>query len=98
DATTALPTSSGSWTSASSTNQTPSGKLRPTSMATRIARRVLPTPPGPTRLTRRTDVSFFLSSASSRRRPTKLVDSAGRLPEWRVGLAIVVGRYYRQQL
>ena len=33
-------------------------------------------------------VSFFLTSASSPRRPTKLVASAGRLPERRAGLAM----------
>src|SRR5689334_1752287 len=58
------------------------------SAAARIASRVLPTPPGPARLTRRASVSFFLISASSRRRPMKLVASAGRLPECRAGLAI----------
>ena len=49
----------------------------------------MPTPPGPTRLTRRAVVSFFLISPSSRRRPTKVVASAGRLPERCLGLAIL---------
>src|SRR5207245_5398720 len=35
----------------------------------------------PTRLTRRAEASFLLSSASSRRPPMKLVTSADRLPE-----------------
>ena len=56
--------------------------------AARIASLVLPTPPGPARLTRRASVSFFLTSASSRRRPTKLVASAGMLPARRAGLAM----------
>jgi hypothetical protein len=34
-------------------------------------------------------VSLFLSSASSERRPIKLVASVGRLPERRIGLAMV---------
>ena len=90
---TALSTRAGSRTSASSTSQAPSGKARARSVPLRIARRVLPTPPGPTRVTRRTVASFFRSSASSRRRPTKLVASAGRLPRRRVGLAMVTARY-----
>ena len=77
---TALLTSAGSWSSASSTSQAPPAKPRPRLVAMRIARRVLPTPPGPTRLTRRAVASFLLASASSWRRPTKLVVSAGRLP------------------
>src|SRR5215472_3815952 len=85
---TAVPTSEGSRTSASSTSQAPLEKPRPRSVAIRAASRLLPTPPGPTRLTRRAVVSFFLSSASSRRRPMKLVASAGTLPERRVGLAM----------
>jgi hypothetical protein len=66
---------------------------RPMSFAIRIASRVLPTPPGPTRLTRRADKSILLSSASSWRRPTKLVASAGRLPEWCLGLAMLSRDY-----
>src|SRR6267143_1335974 len=86
---TALVTSVGSRMSASSTSHAPPGNPRARSVAIRIARRVFPTPPGPTRLTRRTAPSFFLSSASSRCRPMKVVASAGRLPTWRVGLAMV---------
>ena len=65
-------------------------ETRDISVAARIARRVFPTPPGPTRLTRRPSVSIFLTSASSRRRPMKLVASAGRLPERRAGLAMTL--------
>ena len=92
---TALSTRPGSRTSASSTSHAPSGKARARSVPIRIARRVLPTPPGPTRVTRRTVASFFRSSASSRRRPTKLVASAGRLPRRRVGLAMVTSTVLR---
>src|SRR5258705_1683378 len=53
----------------------------------RTASRVLPTPPGPTRLIRRAPASFLLASASSYRRPTKLGASAGRLPDRWVSLA-----------
>ena len=60
----------------------------------RTAKRVLPTPPGPTRLTRHDTLSFLRSSASSPRRPTKLVASAGRLPERRLGLAIILRSIY----
>src|SRR5207244_5239265 len=75
--------------SASSTSQAPSANPRARSAAARNASRVLPTPPGPTRLTSRLVLSFFLISASSRRRPTKLVVSAGKFPNrWR-GLAIL---------
>ena len=87
-ASTALATSPGSRTSASSTSQAPAGKALLRSVAARSARRVLPTPPGPTRLTIRALASFLRSSASSRLRPTKLVASAGRLPRRRTGLAM----------
>jgi hypothetical protein len=70
-------------------SQAPSAKPRPRSAAARTARRVLPTPPGPTRLTRRAVVSLCLISPSSRRRPTKLVSSAGRLPDGGLDLAMV---------
>ena len=50
---TALVTSSGSRRLASSTSHTPSGIPRLRSVADRSAKRVLPTPPGPTRVTMR---------------------------------------------
>ena len=43
-------------------------------------RDILPTPPGPTKVTRRVLVNAAFTSVSNRRRPTKLVDSAGSLP------------------
>ncbi len=49
------------------------------------ARRDLPHPGGPVSVTRRTVPSFFCRSASSRSRPTKLVDSWCRLPASCVG-------------
>ena len=85
----ACPTSAGSLTSASSTTHAPPGNPRTRSVAARIASRVLPTPPGPTRLTSRAPASFDRTSASSRRRPTKLVASAGRLPGRRAVLAML---------
>ncbi len=51
---TAEATRAGSRTGARGTNQTPSGKAPATSSATRSASRVLPTPPGPVRVSRRT--------------------------------------------
>lgn len=64
------------------------GKRRAGSVAARIASRVLPTQPGPTRLIRWPEVSLFLSSAGSLRRPIKLIASAGRLPDLRLGLTL----------
>ena len=43
-------------------------------------RDILPTPPGRTKVTRRVLVNAAFTSVSNRRRPTKLVDSAGSLP------------------
>ena len=57
--------------------------------ALRRANRVLATLPGPTRLTRRAVVSFCLISPNSRRPPTKLVTSAGRLPDRCLDLAML---------
>src|SRR3954454_21335884 len=54
-----------------------------------MARRVLPTPLVPTRLTSRAATNVLRVSANSRRRPTKLVASAGRLPIRRLGLGTV---------
>jgi hypothetical protein len=49
-------------------------------VAARSAKRVLPTPPGPTSVTRRAPARAALTSWSCRRRPMKLVSSAGRFP------------------
>ena len=48
--------------------------------ATRKPNRVFPTPPTPTSVKRRARTNIALASATSRRLPTKLVASAGRLP------------------
>jgi hypothetical protein len=44
------------------------------------ASRVLPTPPGPTKVRRWVVANAAFTSASNLRRPTKLVDSGGSLP------------------
>ena len=92
---TVLATRPGSRTSASSTSHAPAGNALARSLAARMARRVLPTPPGPTRVTIRAVASLFRRSASSRLRPTKLVGSAGRLPRRRTGLAMVEPKLLR---
>ena len=77
----AAATRSASTIGASSTSTTPSGNSSPRPAVASIARRVLPVPPAPVRVRRRT--SARLSSArisrSSRLRPTKEVDRARRL-------------------
>src|SRR5215831_4623644 len=77
---TAWVTRSGSSMGASAAMHAPSLKLRAISAAARIARRVLPAPPLPVRVKRRVEARCVLTSASSRRRPTNEVSSAGRLP------------------
>ena len=75
-----------------STNQTPSGKRAAAALATCSARRVLPAPPGPFRVTRRLSSSCRWTSLSSCCRPMKLV--RGRLSSVRVGIggaAVPVG-------
>lgn len=76
----ALATRWGSWSPARSTNQTPSRMVRRRSTAARKASRVLPTPPGPTKVSSLVRSNAVFTSTSNRRRPTKVVDSAGRLP------------------
>lgn len=73
-------TRSGSWMSASSISQTPSGNARDTSWPICRDNRVLPIPPGPSRVSTRVVGSSRLAVASSSRRPTKLVTSSGRFP------------------
>ena len=73
-------TSCGSLSEASSTNHTPSGKVRRTSAAIRSASLVLPTPPTPVRVRTRLLARSLRVSCSSWRRPTKLVSSAGSAP------------------
>src|SRR3954470_8561242 len=80
DSLTACATRAGSCTFPSSTNQTPPAYRRRSSVATRRASRVFPTPPTPVSVTRRTVDSSRVSSATSASRPTKLVRSTGRFP------------------
>ncbi len=67
------PIRAGSWISASDTQHTPSGKeVASYASATRSARRVFPTPPGPVRVSKRTSGlphEMDAISASSRSRP-----------------------------
>ncbi len=74
-------------TLASSTSQTPSGKTRRRSRATRVANRDLPTPATPVRVTSREAASIRLICVIAPRRPTKLVRSSGSLPTRRVVIA-----------
>ena len=60
-----------------STYQTPSMNWPATSAATLKARRVFPTPPGPTAVTRRCSWSAAVSVARSARRPTNGVNADG---------------------
>ena len=72
-------TRAGSWIEASGTNQMPSGKSRAASSVTRKAIRVLPTPPGPVRVTSGTSSrrKRARTAASSRSRPIKGVRGRG---------------------
>ena len=74
----AASTSAGSRSAARSTNQTPCGKRSRTSRATASARRVLPLPPGPVRVTIRLSTRSARTASISSSRPTKLVTSPGR--------------------
>src|SRR5215208_2456292 len=77
---TACGTRSGSESGASSTHHTPSSKQSTISVASTRAKRVLPEPPAPVRVSRRVlSANTPLSSAISRSRPTKLVSCRGRL-------------------
>jgi len=64
--------------SPSAANHTPSAWARRNSAANRRANRVLPIPPNPVKVTRRDWDSRRRTSASSLRRPTKLVSPGGR--------------------
>ena len=77
---TAWATSASSRSWSSRTSHTPSRNARRSPAAARSASRVLPTPPTPVSVTSRDPASSRLTSASSPRRPTKLVSSAGRFP------------------
>ena len=67
----------GSVTGTRSTNQAPSANSSITSAATLSASRVLPTPPGPTAVTRRCATSASASAARSTTRPTNGVSAEG---------------------
>ena len=72
---TAYATSAGLATGASGTNQAPPASRPDTSAASRV----LPTPPGPVRVTRRAEPRFFRTRDTSVSRPTKLVSGFGTL-------------------
>ena len=77
---TAPATNAGSDSPEKSTNTMQSSGVEPTPwQTTSIASRVLPQPPGPTRLTRRCSPSRLLTSSMVEARPTKLVSWAGTL-------------------
>ena len=67
----------GSLTGASSATKTSPSNSFHNSPASRMAIRVLPTPPGPVSVTSRSICSRSVSNSSSSARPTSLVDSAG---------------------
>ena len=75
-ATTAAPTS---LSAASATHQTPSGQASRVAPATSTARRLLPAPPVPVRVTIRALRTSDLSERNSGSRPTKVVRWTGRL-------------------
>ena len=73
-------TSSGSSVVSRRTSHAPSGTRSAQRRASSIAKRVLPVPPGPVRVTRRASSNSASSAANSRSRPTKVVSRDGRLP------------------
>ncbi len=72
-------------TGARSTQSTPSAKLGAIPAATSTARRVLPTPPAPIRVTRRAPANSSASSALSWWRPMNSVRGTGSLSGRRGG-------------
>ena len=72
-------TRAGSLIGSSGTKNTPSRNWSATSAATCSDNRVLPVPPGPVRVRRRLAARSRPASATSRRRPMKLVSWVGRL-------------------
>ena len=77
--TTASGTSRGSSNGASSITQAPCAKLPTIRSTTCNARRVLPAPPVPVRVTSRSEASNELTSAISRSRPMNCVKCSGKL-------------------
>ena len=76
---TASGTRSGSLTTARSTHHAPPGWRGAAGSAATIARLVLPMPPGPTRVTNRSDARSRARAAMSSSRPTRGAGSDGRL-------------------
>jgi hypothetical protein len=74
-----------------STCQRPSGKRRREASATRRARRLFPTPAGPTTVTSRAASSSRTPAITSSARPRKLVISAARLPARRSAMINLLG-------
>ena len=74
---TAAGTSASSVTGTRSTNHTPSRQRSATAAATAVARRVLPTPPGPSAVTSRSADTAWTRSATSVDRPTNEVSGTG---------------------
>ena len=79
-AATTCTSASGSLAAASSHSHAPSGKRGSISAATWVARRVLPTPPTPIRVTSRASSRAFATRSSSSSRPMNDVSWSGRLP------------------
>ena len=79
-AATASGTAAGSPTGASSKSQTPSGNSSARRVATSVARRVLPTPPTPVKVTSRCDFSSVATASSADSRPMKLLGAGRRFP------------------
>jgi hypothetical protein len=89
---------SGSAWPASSTNEMPSVKARRISCAARMATRVLPTPAMPVMVTRRLRWSIRRTSATSWRRPTKLVSAVGGVARHGMVQSLVSGWFQETTL
>src|SRR5690606_24490497 len=68
-------------TDANSAQRTPSENSPARRTATSSARRVLPLPPGPVRVTSRSEAASARTATISASRPTKVVRGVGRRPE-----------------
>ena len=82
-------TSAGTRVFERSTNRTPSGKSPSNAWATRTPSLVLPTPPGPVRVSSRWDRRIVTAFSSSSRRPTSDVKGMGS--RW-IGWLVTAGR------
>ena len=85
----AAATPSGSPTCASSTRHAPCDRRADSSRATSSARRVLPTPPGPTSVMKRWSRNSRVSSRTSSSRPTNAVSDSGTVKRYPVDRADV---------